>query len=235
MSTKKTTNRPVFAASKSASESDNKALGARFAAFAALNDAGVTVDSIKGNGADYADFKEGILIGWQGAAFAKKFLSTSDGKAILTGRKIVGQNAFEPVTKAKEDWARDVSGRVGKFRGYYAEWVAPVVAADPAAPVVAADPAAPVVAADPAAPTDAAPDAVTDPAAPAAAPAAKRKSGTKKSLKERIVHDTGAMAAAIVTNIASDRRATDVDHETILVAFNRVLELCGEAPVKLKA
>ena len=216
MSTKKTSNRPVFTASKSASESDNKALGARFAAFAALNDAGVTVDSIKGNGADYADFKEGILIGWQGAAFAKKFLSTSDGKAILTGRKIVGQNAFEPVTKTKGEWATDVSGRVGKFRGYYAEWLAPVVAADPAAPA-------------------AEPDAVTDPAAPAAAPAAKRKSGAKKSLKERIVHDTGAMAAAIVTNVASDRRAMDVDHETILTAFNRVLELCGEKPVKLKS
>jgi len=222
MPTKKTTNRPVFAASKSASESDNKALGARFTAFAALNDAGVTVDSIKGNGADYADFKEGILIGWQGAAFAKKFLSTSDGKAILTGRKIVGQNAFEPVTKTKEDWARDVSGRVGKFRGYYAEWVAPVVAVDPAAPAVAADPAA-------------APDAVTDPAAPAAAPAAKRKSGTKKSLKERIVHDTGAMATAIAVNAKSDRRAMDVDHKEIMTSFNRVLELCGEAPVKLKA
>ena len=115
MTTKKTTNRPVFAASKSASESDNKALGARFAAFATLKEAGVTVDSIKGNGADYADFKEGILIGWQGAAFAKKFLSTSDGKAILTGRKIVGQNAFEPVTKAKEDWARDVSAALASF------------------------------------------------------------------------------------------------------------------------
>ena len=216
MTTKKTTNRPVFAASKSASESDNKALGARFTAFAALKEAGVTIDSIKGNGADYADFKEGILIGWQGAAFAKKFLSTSDGKAILTGRKIVGQNAFEPVTKAKEDWARDVSGRVGKFRGYYAEWVAPAVAVDPAAP-------------------DAAPDAVTDPAAPVAAPAAKRKSGTKKSLKERIVHDTGAMAAAIVTNAKSDRRAMDVDHKGIMIAFNRVLELCGEKPVVLKS
>ena len=222
MTTKKTTNRPVFAASKSASESDNKALGARFTAFAALKEAGVTVDSITGKGADYADFKEGILLGWQGAAFTKKFLSTSDGKAILTGRKIVGQNAFEPVTKTKKEWATDVSGRVGKFRGYYAEWVAPVVAADPAAPVVAADPAA-------------APDAVTDPAAPAAAPAAKRKSGAKKSLKERIVHDTGAMATAIVTNIASDKRAMDVDHETILVAFNRVLELCGEKPVKRKS
>jgi len=221
MPTKKTSNRPVFAASKSASESDNKALGARFTAFAALKEAGVTVDSITGKGADYADFKEGILIGWQGAAFAAKFLSTSDGKAILTGRKIVGQNAFEPVTKAKEDWARDVSGRVGKFRGYYAEWVAPAVAADPAAPDAVTDPAAP--------------DAVTDPAAPAAAPAAKRKSGAKKSLKERIVHDTGAMATAIVTNIASDKRATDVDHETILVAFNRVLELCGEKPVKRKS
>jgi len=212
MSTKKTSNRPVFTASKSASESDNKALGARFAAFAALNDAGVTVDSIKGNGADYADFKEGILIGWQGAAFAKKFLSTSDGKAILTGRKIVGQNAFEPVTKTKGEWATDVSGRVGKFRGYYAEWLAPVVAADPAAPA-------------------AEPDAVTDPAAPAA----KRKSGAKKSLKERIVHDTGAMAAAIVTNAKSDKRAMDVDHEEIMTSFNRVLELCGEQPVKLKA
>ena len=212
MSTKKTTNRPVFAASKSASESDNKALGARFAAFAALNDAGVTVDSITGKGADYADFKEGILIGWQGAAFAAKFLSTSDGKAILTGRKIVGQNAFEPVTKTKGEWATDVSGRVGKFRGYYAEWLAPVVAADPAAPA-------------------AEPDAVTDPAAPAA----KRKSGAKKSLKERIVHDTGAMAAAIVTNAKSDRRAMDVDHEEIMTSFNRVLELCGEQPVKLKA
>ena len=165
------------------------------------------------------------MIGWQGAAFAKKFLSTSDGKAILTGRKIVGQNAFEPVTKTKEDWARDVSGRVGKFRGYYAEWVAPVVAADPA-PAVAADPAADPAVMDP---------AVMDPAAPVAAPAAKRKSGTKKSLKERIVHDTGAMATAIVANLKSDKRAMDVDHETILVAFNRVLELCGEKPVKRKA
>ena len=212
MTTKKTTNRPVFAASKSASESDNKALGARFTAFAALKEAGVTVDSITGKGADYADFKEGILIGWQGAAFAAKFLSTSDGKAILTGRKIVGQNAFEPVTKTKGEWATDVSGRVGKFRGYYAEWLAPVVAADPAAPA-------------------AEPDAVTDPAAPAA----KRKSGAKKSLKERIVHDTGAMAAAIVTNAKSDKRAMDVDHEEIMTSFNRVLELCGEQPVKLKA
>jgi hypothetical protein len=216
MSTKKTSNRPVFAASKSASESDNKALGARFTAFAALKEAGVTIESIKGDGADYADFKEGILIGWQGAAFAKKFLSTSDGKAILTGRKIVGQNAFEPVTKAKEDWARDVSGRVGKFRGYYAEWLAPVVAADPAAPA------------------DAAPDAVTDPAAPAAAPAAKRKSGTKKSLSVRILDDVAAMSAAVQRDLdAGDKAQLDVKAaQELIAAFARVTDLAKGGKIK---
>ena len=216
MPTKKTSNRPVFAASKSASESDNKALGARFTAFAALKEAGVTIESIKGNGADYADFKEGILIGWQGAAFAAKFLSTSDGKAILTGRKIVGQNAFEPVTKAKEDWARDVSGRVAKFRGYYAEWLALVVAADPAAPA------------------DAAPDAVTDPAAPAAAPAAKRKSGAKKSLSVRILDDVAAMSAAVQRDLdAGDKAQLHAEMaRDLLAAFVKVSALAEDGKLK---
>ena len=215
MTTKKTSNRPVFAASKSASESDNKALGARFAAFATLKEAGVTVDSIKGNGADYADFKEGILLGWQGAAFAAKFLSTSDGKAILTGRKIVGQNAFEPVTKSKENWATDVSGRVSKFRGYYAEWIKPAVAADPAAS-----------------------DAVTDPAAPAAAPtappAAKRKSGAKKSLSVRILDDVAAMSAAVQRDLDAGEKAqlhSEMARD-LLAAFVKVTALATDGKIK---
>ena len=214
MSTKKTSNRPVVSIASAIESGDKKNIAARFKSFAAFQDAGATADSLAANGDHFADFKEGILIGWQGLAFAKKFLKTTEGKAILSGRVMDRFGGSEVVSKTKNDWARDLSGKVGKLRKGYADWAAEGVVPD--APEMA-------------------PDAVTDPAAPAAAPAAKRKSGTKKSLKERIVHDTGAMAAAIVTNAKSDKRAMDVDHETILVAFNRVLELCGEKPVVLKS
>jgi len=215
MPSKKTSNRPIVSIASAIESGDKKNIAARFKSFAAFQDAGATADSLAANGDHFADFKEGILLGWQGAAFAAKFLKTVEGKAILSGRVMDRFGGYEVVSKTKNDWARDLSGKVGKLRKGYADWTAEGVVPD--AP-------------------DMKPDAVTDPAAPdAAAPAAKRKSGTKKSLKERIVHDTGAMATAIVTNIASDKRAMDVDHETILVAFNRVLELCGEKPVKLKA
>lgn len=206
MTTKKT-NRPIFDASKSAAAADTKATGTRLAAFAAMKAAGVTPASIKGNGADYADFKEGVLVGWQGAAFAKKFLSTSDGAAILTGRKIIGQNDFEPVTKTKNEWSTDVSGKVGKLRAAYVEWVTP--AADPAA------------------------DAVTDPMDPASTPAkpakpAKpaRKSGQRKAIKDRIADDIAAIKAAVDRDADADvQQLTPAIRNDLMTAFIKIQDL----------
>ena len=216
MPTKKTTNRPIVSIASAIESGDKKNIAARFKSFAAFQDAGATADSLAANGDHFADFKEGVLIGWQGAAFAAKFLKTVEGKAILSGRVMDRFGGYEVVSKTKNDWARDLSGKVGKLRKGYADWAAEGVAADPAV----TDPAAPA--------------AVTDPAAPAAAPAEKRKSGAKKSLSDRILDDVAAMSTAVQRDLdAGDKAQLHAEMaRDLLTAFVKVSALAKDGKIK---
>ena len=216
MPTKKTTNRPIVSIASAIESGDKKNIAARFKSFAAFQDAGATADSLAASGDHFADFKEGVLIGWQGAAFAAKFLKTVEGKAILSGRVMDRFGGYEVVSKTKNDWARDLSGKVGKLRKGYADWAAEGVAADPAV----TDPAAPA--------------AVTDPAAPAAAPAEKRKSGAKKSLSDRILDDVAAMSTAVQRDLdAGDKAQLHAEMaRDLLTAFVKVSALAKDGKIK---
>ena len=225
MPTKKTSNRPIVSIASAIESGDKKNIAARFKSFAAFQDAGATADSLAANGDHFADFKEGILLGWQGAAFAAKFLKTVEGKAILSGRVMDRFGGYEVVSKTKNDWARDLSGKIGKLRKGYTDWTAEGVAADPAV----TDPAAPAAVTDPAAPA-----AVTDPAAPAAAPAEKRKSGAKKSLSDRILDDVAAMSTAVQRDLdAGDKAQLHAEMaRDLLTAFVKVSALAKDGKIK---
>ena len=216
MPTKKTTNRPIVSIASAIESGDKKNIAARFKSFAAFQDAGATADSLAASGDHFADFKEGVLIGWQGAAFAAKFLKTVEGKAILSGRVMDRFGGYEVVSKTKNDWARDLSGKIGKLRKGYTDWTAEGVAADPAV----TDPAAPA--------------AVTDPAAPAAAPAEKRKSGAKKSLSDRILDDVAAMSTAVQRDLdAGDKAQLHAEMaRDLLTAFVKVSALAKDGKIK---
>jgi len=214
--TKKTSNRPIVSFVSAIEAGDKKNLAARFVAFAGLKEAGATLESLSVNGAHFADLKEGLVIGWQGAAFWAKFDTTKEGKAILSGKVMDRFGGFEVVSKAKNDWATDVSGKVGKMRKAYTDWLAK--GAVPDAPNGAEDPA------------------VLDPAAPAPAPA-PRAPNAKKALRDRIADDVTAMGNAILLDAKAKgdkgRQLEADDAGELVVAFNRVLELVGVKKDKL--
>ena len=208
MTTKKTSNRPIVSIASAIESGDKKNIAARFKSFAAFQDAGATADSLAANGDHFADFKEGVLIGWQGLAFAKKFLKTVEGKAILSGRVMDRFGGYEVVSKTKNDWARDLSGKVGKLRKAYVDWAAEGVVPD-------------------------APAGVVDTAGkPAAKPA--RKAGAKKSLSVRILDDVAAMSAAVQRDLdAGDRAQLDAKAaQELIAAFKRVTDLAKGGKIK---
>ena len=198
-----------------ASDATNKVKRSKI--FAELERAGATKASLASGGAHFKDFQRGVLAGWQGAAFAKAFAKTSEGLLIMAGRKITRLGDIEPVSKTRNNWNTDLSAKVGKLRKEYLDWVAQGVVPD--APAGA--------------------DEVVDsrngesPAKPAKP--AKRAAGTKKPIRERVAHDAGAIAKAVVLNFNSDKVATDVDHAALVKALNEVLKLVGEKPLTMAA
>jgi len=206
MSTKKTTNRPIVSIASAIESGDKKNIAARFKSFAAFQDAGATADSLAASGDHFADFKEGVLIGWQGAAFAAKFLKTVEGKAILSGRVMDRFGGYEVVSKTKNDWARDLSGKVGKLRKGYVDWTAEGVVPD-------------------------APDMKPDAAKPAK-PA--RKAGAKKSLSDRILDDVAAMSAAVQRDLdAGDKAQLHAEMaRELLAAFVKLSALAKDGKIK---
>lgn len=207
MSTKKTSNRPIVSIASGIESGDKKNIAARFKSFAAFQDAGATAESLAAKGAHFDDFKEGVLIGWQGAAFAKKFLNTVEGKAILSGRVLDRFGGSEVVSKTKNEWSTDLSGKVGKLRKAYADWAAEGVVVD--APAGKGDPAA-------------------------GKPAGKRKAGAKKSLSVRILDDVAAMAAAVQRDLdAGDKAQLDATMaKDLLAAFVKVTALAKDGKIK---
>jgi hypothetical protein len=210
--TKKTSNRPIVSFVSAIESGDKKNLAARFVAFAGLKEAGATLESLSVNGAHFADLKEGLVIGWQGAAFWAKFDTTKEGKAILSGKVMDRFGGFEVVSKTKNDWSTDVSGKVGKMRKAYTDWLAK--GAVPDAPKGAEDPA------------------VLDPAAkPARAP------NSKKALRDRIADDVTAMGNAILLDSKAKgdkgRQLTAEQAGELVNAFNVALTLVGVKKDKL--
>lgn len=207
-------NKPIATLARDFAASDATNTVKRFKIFAQLESAGATRDSLAAKGDDFKDFQRGVLAGWQGAAFANKFFKTSEGLVIMAGRNVTRFGDIEPVSKTRNEWNRDLSAKVGKLRAAYVEWLSNGIVPD--APAGAEE--------------------VVDsrngekPAKPAK-PAA-RKPGAKKTLRDRVAYDAGAMAKAVILNFDSDKAATDVDHVALVKALNAVLALVGEKSVR---
>jgi len=205
------TNRPIVDAFKAIELADKKNLSDRLKSFIKLREAGATIETLGAKGAHFADLKEGVALGWQGAAFWATFDATSDGKASIMGKVVDRFGAATSERREKNDWARDLSGKVSKLRKAYGAWLGDVAAAELAA---GSDSAA------------------ADVAAAAAAGSGGRK---KKTMKTRVLDDITALRNAVdkdKTSDKSDGTLQGTQHAELINAFDIVLGLLGQAVKK---
>jgi len=240
------TNRPIVDAFKAIETADSKNLSARLKSFTLLREAGATIETLGAKGAHFADLKEGVALGWQGAAFWSTFDVTSDGKASIMGKVVDRFGGATSERREKNDWARDLSGKVSKVRKAYGAWLDDVTAAEKAAAdAVAAAEAAKAAIKAAAAAKSAGDDQVSEDAAIlavakaesaaaiAAAAAASAGSGTrnKKTMKERVLDDIKALRNAVdkdKTSDKSDGTLQGSQHVELINAFDIVLGLLGK-------
>lgn len=211
-------NKPIASLARDFAASDATNTVKRFKIFAQLESAGATRDSLSAKGDDFKEFQRGVLAGWQGAVFANRFFKTSEGKVIMAGRNVTRFGDIEPVSKTRNEWNTDLSAKVGKMRAAYVEWLTQGVVPD--APAGADEV---VDSRNGESPAKSAKRSTRSPSRP---------SGAKKPLRERIAHDIGAMAKAVILNYNSDKMAVDVGHVALVKALNEVLKLVDEKPVR---
>ena len=206
------TNRPIVDAFKAIELADKKNLNDRLKSFIKLRKAGATIETLGAKGAHFADLKEGVALGWQGAAFWATFDATSDGKALIMGKVVDRFGGATSERREKNDWARDLSGKVSKVRKAYAAWLDDVAAAELAA---GSDSAA------------------ADVAAAAAAGSSGRK---KKTIKTRILDDIMALRNAVekdkTNSDKSDGTLQGSQHVELINGFDHVLGLLGKTVKK---
>ena len=205
------TNRPIVDAFKAIEISDSKNLSDRAKSFVKLFEAGATVETLCAKGAHFADLKEGVALGWQGAAFWATFDATSDGKASIMGKVVDRFGGATSERRAKNDWARDLSGKVSKVRKAYAAWLDDVTAAEKAAELAAGSDSA-----------------TADVAAAAAAGSGGRK---KKTMKTRVLDDIMALRNAVEKDKISDKSdgtLQGAQHVELINGFDHVLGLLGQ-------
>jgi len=206
------TNRPIVDAFKAIELADKKNLSDRLKSFIKLHEAGATIETLGAWGEHFADLKEGVALGWQGAAFWATFDATSDGKASIMGKVVDRFGGATSERREKNDWARDLSGKVSKIRKAYGAWLDDVVAVEKAA---GSD------------------SATADVAAAAAAGSGGRK---KKTMKKRILDDTMALRNAVEkdkkNSDKSDGTLQGSQHVELINAFDHVLGLLGKTVKK---
>jgi len=241
------TNRPIVDAFKAIEIADSKNLSARAKSFTLLREADATIETLGAKGDHFADLKEGVALGWQGAAFWATFDATSDGKASIMGKIVDRFGAATSERREKNDWARDLSGKVSKVRKAYVAWLEDVTAAEKAAAdaTAAADAAKAAIkaaasaksAGDDKVSEDAAILAVAkaeSAAAIAAMAAASAGSGTRnrKTMKERVLDNVTALRNAVekdkTNSDKSDGTLQGSQHVELINAFDVVLELLGK-------
>jgi len=201
------TNRPIVDAFKAIELSDSKNVSARAKSFIKLREAGATIETLGAKGAHFADLKEGVALGWQGAAFWSTFDATSDGKTSIMGKVVDRFGAATSERREKNDWARDLSGKISKVRKAYGAWLDDVAAAELAAG--------------------------SDSAAADVAAAASAGSGTRnrKTIKTRVLDDIKALRNAVdkdKTSDKSDGTLQGSQHAELINAFDVVLGLLGQ-------
>lgn len=88
--------------------------------FVGMKSDAIDPSDIEGKGQYYADFRDGLLIGWQGADFFTAY-STAKGKEKLKGKKLGKQNTMVSTTLTKTEWQQQLASKVSKARKMYAE------------------------------------------------------------------------------------------------------------------
>lgn len=119
------TNRPVYAAVVALETADKKDVKARASLFMAMRDAGANETTLAKDGGLFADLMEGVIVGWQGAAFLASLNKDKNGKRMITG-KLVDQFTGKATT-VKQDrtaWVRAIGSKVTKARNAYLKWSA---------------------------------------------------------------------------------------------------------------
>ena len=242
------TNRPIVDAFKAIEIADSKNLSARAKSFTLLREADATIETLGAKGDHFADLKEGVALGWQGAAFWSTFDATSDGKASIMGKIVDRFGAATSERREKNDWARDLSGKVSKVRKAYVAWLEDVTAAEKAAAdaTAAADAAKAAIKAAASA-KSAGDDKVSEDAAilavakaesaAAAAAAAAAGSGTrnKKTIKTRVLDNIMALRNAVEKDKISDKSdgtLQGAQHVELINGFDHVLGLLGQTVKK---
>ena len=117
-------NRPVFTIAGQIAQLDSRDDSARFALFVKLYDAGIKADDLTAKGDAFADFRDGYLVAWQGADFAKVFDGAA-GKVELTGKvidRLTGKSVKTVMTKTA--WQMALASKIAKARTSYAAWLA---------------------------------------------------------------------------------------------------------------
>lgn len=123
MTKTKTSNRPIFDAASGLSRLDVKDAQGRAPLFAAMSKAGATEKSMSSGGDHYADLRDGVITGWQGAAFIAKLAKAKDGAAMVSGKGVCSLTGkIIPVSMSKRDWSTAISSKVSKTRTQYVTW-----------------------------------------------------------------------------------------------------------------
>lgn len=116
-------NRPVYAAAAALEGQDVKDTKARVALFMTMRDAGANEETLCAKGELYADLLEGVMFGWQGAAFVKSFGKDTDGAREITGKILNAHTGkVESVTKTRKEWQQALGSKVTKARKAYLMW-----------------------------------------------------------------------------------------------------------------
>ena len=123
MTKTKTSNRPIFDATAALSRLDVKDAQGRAPLFAAMSTAGATEASLSKGGDHFAELRDGVVTGWQGAAFIAKLAKAKDGAAMVAGKgvdRLTGK--VVPVSMSKRDWSTAIASKVSKTRAQYVTW-----------------------------------------------------------------------------------------------------------------
>ena len=123
MTTTKTSNRPIFDATAALSRLDVKDAQGRAPLFAAMSTAGATEKSLSSGGDHFAELRDGVISGWQGATFVAKLVKAKDGAVMVSGKgvdRLTGK--IISVSMSKRDWTTAIASKVSKTRTAYLTW-----------------------------------------------------------------------------------------------------------------